>query len=319
MISNINDISYFLKVMEGFRTSKGIRKKILYPFIRIPSSLLVYSFDYDEMFEFCLDLNLLKEKKGNVVLTRHGLNLIDMNHTGVDLTDEQIEYIVQNCIFDNEKFSNVIDLFKNFVFYEKLGTFVISDVKIARYQSMMGILSQFNVVRKENKLWIINEDYIEYVGQFKQDIHKPLTQKQLDAIILEQKRIGELTEKLTVKYEIRRLKNQKLFFESQHVKRVSNEYVNKGYDIESFSGKNIKSNLFIEVKGRKYNTPSFIISTNEIKTAEVLGDKYAIYFWKDLASPKQPEKPFKIIYNPFKKLSFDRCKNCLSFLIEILD
>lgn len=319
MISNINDISYFLQTMKQFRTNKGMRKRILYPFIKIPSSRLAYSFDYDEVYKFCLDLDLLKEKKGMVMLTRHGLNLVDMKNTGVDLTDEQIMYIVQNCIFDSKKFSGVQDLFKKFVFEQKMGTFIFPDAKIAEHQTNVGILSQLNVIRKDDKFWILKEDYLEYVEQLKQNIHKPLTQKQLDAIILEQKKIGELAEKLTVKYEIKRLTKQKLLREKKYIKRISNEYANKGYDIESFYDKKLQSNLFIEVKGRKYNMSSFIISINEIKTAEALGDKYAIYFWKNLSSPNEPEKPFKIIRNPFNMLSFNKCKNCLSFLIEILD
>ena len=317
MISNINDISYFLEILERFRTKKGIRKNILYPFIKIPPSLLIYPFDYDEIFEFGLNLNLFKEKNGVVTLTNHGSNLIDMKHFGLDLTDEQTKYIVQNCIFNNKKFASIIDFFKNFVFHEKIGSFIISDEKTAKYQNTVGILFQFNVIRKQNKLWIINSDYFEHIEQIKKGISKSITQKQLDEIIAEQKRTGELAEELTVKYEIKRLKKQKLVFESKHVKKISNKYVNKGYDVESFSCKNKDVNLFIEVKGRKYNTSSFIISINEIKTAEILGDKYAIYFWNSLGSTIQPKEPLKIIHNPFKNLSFGKCKNCLNFLMEI--
>ena len=319
MISNINDISYFLEALSRFRTKNGIRKKILYPFIKIPSSLLIYPFNHDEIFKFCLDLNLLQERNRTVRLTHHGSNLVDMKGVGIDLTNEQITYIVQNCIFDNEKFSSMKNLFTSFIFYEKFGTYVISDEKTIRYRNIIAILSQFNVVHKRSQLWLVNKNYVEYIEQIKHGIPKPLTQKQLDVIILEQKRIGELAEELTVQYEIQRLKQQKLFVESKHVKKISNEYVNKGYDIESFSGKSKESDLFIEVKGRKYNTSSFIISINEIKTAEVLGNRYAIYFWNGLGSTKQPEKPFKIIHNPFKKLSFNKCKNCITFLIEVLD
>ena len=317
MISNINDISYFLEILGRFRVKKGIRKNILYPFIKIPPSLLIYPFDYDEIFEFGLNLNLFEEKKGVVTLTNHGSNLLDMEHFGLDLTDEQIKYLVQNCIFHNKKFTSIIDFFKNFVFDEKIRSFIISDEKTTKYQNIVGILFQFNVIRKQNTLWIINSDYFEHVEQIKKGVLKLMTQNQLDAIIVEQKRIGELAEELTVKYEIKKLKKQKLIFESKHVKKISNKYVNKGYDVESFSCKNKEVNLFIEVKGRKYNTPSFIISINEIKTAEILGDKYAIYFWNNLGSTIQPKEPLKIIKNPFKNLSFDKCKNCLDFLIEI--
>jgi len=122
---------------------------------------------------------------------------------------------------------------------------------------------------------------------------------------------------LTIVYEKKRLKKRKLNSESKNVKKA--KYVNKGYDIESFSKKGKEPNLFIEVKGRKWDLSSFIISINEIKTAKRLGNQYAIYFWNNLSSKVSPKEPLKIIRNPFKKLSFDECKNCLNYLVEIVD
>ena len=317
MISNINDISSFLEVLEKSKAKRGIRKSMLYPFIEIPLSRRIYPFDYDGIFEFCIDLGLFRERDGIVMLANHGLSLIDMEHQGLDLTDEQTRYIVKNCIFNNKKFSNVASLLQQFVFSEKVGSFIILDEKAERHQNAVGILFQFNVVRKQNRLWVVNSDYLEHVEQIGSGITKMMTQKQLDEIIAEQKRIGSKAEERTVEYEIKRLKDKKLVFESKHVKKISNKYVNKGYDVESFSRRGNEANLFIEVKGRKYNTSSFIISINEIKTAERLGDRYAIYFWNCLGSSLEPKEPFKIIRNPFKKLFFDKCKNCLNFLIEI--
>ena len=317
MISNINDISSFLEVLEKSRAKRGTRKSTLYPLIEIPPCRRSCPFDYDGIFDFCIDLGLFREREGIVMLTNHGMSLIAMEHPGLDLTDEQTQYIVQNCIFNNKKFSDMTSLLRQFVFSEKVGSFIILDEKTERHQNAVGILLQFNVIQKQNRLWIVNPDYLEHVEQIGKGFTKTMTQKQLDEIIAEQKRIGNQAEELTVKYEIKQLKAKKLIFESKHVKRISNKYVNKGYDVESFSRKGKEANLFIEVKGRKYNTSSFIMSINEIKTAEMLGDRYAIYFWNCLGSSSEPKEPLKIIRNPFKKLSFDKCENCLNFLIKI--
>ena len=144
-----------------------------------------------------------------------------------------------------------------------------------------------------------------------------MTQKQLEAILAEQKRIGDLAEEFTVVYEKKRLRKKKLNSESKKVQKISTKYVNKGYDVESFSKKSKEANFFIEVKGRKWDLTSFIISINEIKTAKRLGEKYAIYFWNNVGSKNPPKEPLKIINDPFRKLSFDECKNCLNFLVEI--
>ena len=317
MISNINNISYFLQTLERFKTKRGLRKRNLYSFIKIPPSLLVYSFDYDEIFELGLNLNLFKEENGVITLTRHGLSLIEMSQSGLDLTDEQIKYIAQNCIFNNKKFANIINFFKHFVFYEKKKTYIISDENAMKYSEIVGILFQFNVIQRLNNLWTVNADYFDHVEQIRRGIRKIMTQQQLDDIIREQKAIGNLAEKLTLKYEMQRLNNQKLIFESNNVKKISDKYVNRGYDIESFSCKSKEPNLFIEVKGRKYNTMSFIISMNEIKTAEVLGDKYVIYFWNELGSTIKPKEPLRIILDPFKELPFAKCENCLNYLVQI--
>lgn len=317
MISNVNDISYFLEAIERFRSKSGIRKKILYPFVKIRPSLFVYPFDYDEVFEFGLNLNLYKEKDSKVMLTDRGLSIIDMKDTGLDLTAEQKKYIVENCLFENKKFENITRLLKNFVFHKKKESFVIINEKTKKYENEISILAQFGVITNKDGFWVMGSDYLDYVEQTRQGISKPMTPKQLEAILAEQKRIGDLAEELTLVYEKKRLKKQKLNFESKNVNKV--EYVNKGYDIESFSKKAKEPNLFIEVKGRKWDLSSFIISINEIKTAKRLGNKYAIYFWNNLSSKVAPKKPLKIIRDPFKKLSFDQCKNCLNYLVEITD
>ena len=185
------------------------------------------------------------------------------------------------------------------------------------FEDEISILSQFDVIKKIGSFWVIEPDYLDYIEQIKEGVPKPMTQKQLEAILAEQKRIGDLAEKFTVEYEKKRLRKKKLNSESKKVQKISIKYVNKGYDVESFSKKSKEANLFIEVKGRKWDLTSFIISINEIKTAKRLGEKYAIYFWNNVGSKNPPKEPLKIINDPFRKLSFDECKNCLNFLVEI--
>ena len=73
----------------------------------------------------------------------------------------------------------------------------------------------------------------------------------------------------------------------------------------------------IEVKSRKYDEFSFIISKNELKMGELLSNRkneqYLIYFWNNLES--NPTKPTKII--PFKELKIKTCENCLNYLVKL--
>ena len=312
MIKNVNDISPFLEILKTKTLRKdGITKKILYPFVRKDMPLSLHVSDFDEVYEFGLNLNLYIEQGNRVKLTPKGSSVVDMKHSGIDLTPEQKKYIVDNCIFENIKLQNITRFLKSFV----QNNWPIS--KTIMFEDEISILSQFGVIKKIGSFWVIESDYLDYVEQIKEGVPKPMTQKQLEAILAEQKRIGDLAEEFTVEYEKKRLRKKKLNSESKKVQKISTKYVNKGYDVESFSKKSKEANLFIEVKGRKWDLTSFIISINEIKTAKRLGEKYAIYFWNNVGSENPPKEPLKIINDPFRKLSFDECKNCLNFLVEI--
>ena len=312
MIKNVNDISHFLEILKIKSLRKnGVTKKILYPLVRKVMPLSLHASDSDEVYEFGLNLNLYIEQGNRVKLTPKGLSVVDMKHSGIDLTPEQKKYIVDNCIFENIKLQNITRFLKSF----SQNNWPISKTRM--FEDEISILSQFDVIKKIGSFWVIESDYLDYVEQIKEGVPKPMTQKQLEAILAEQKRIGDLAEGFTVEYEKKRLRKKKLNSESKKVQKISTKYVNKGYDVESFSKKSKEANLFIEVKGRKWDLTSFIISINEIKTAKRLGEKYAIYFWNNVGSKNPPKEPLKIINDPFRKLSFDECKNCLNFLVEI--
>ena len=312
MIKNVNDISPFLEILKTKTLRKdGLTKKILYPFVRKFLPLSLHASDFDEVYEFGLNLNLYIEQGNRVKLTPKGSSVVDMKRSGIDLTPEQKKYIVDNCIFENIKLQNITRFLKSF----SQNNWPISKTRM--FEDEISILSQFGVIKKIGSFWVIVPDYLDYVEQIKEGVPKPMTQKQLEAILAEQKRIGDLAEGFTVEYEKKRLRKKKLNSESKKVQKISTKYVNKGYDVESFSKKSKEANLFIEVKGRKWDLTSFIISINEIKTAKRLGEKYAIYFWNNVGSKNPPKEPLKIINDPFRKLSFDECKNCLNFLVEI--
>ena len=310
MIKSINDISYFLETLKiKILRKNGFTKKTLDSLVRKVMPYSLNASDYDEVYEFGLNLNLYIEQGNRVKLTPKGSSVVDMKHSGIDLTPEQKKYIVDNCIFENIKLQNITRFLKSF-----------SQDKCSwsrMFEDEISILSQFGVIKKIGSFWVIESDYLDYVEQIKEGVPKPMTQKQLEAILAEQKRIGDLAEGFTVEYEKKRLRKKKLNSESKKVQKISTKYVNKGYDVESFSKKSKEANLFIEVKGRKWDLTSFIISINEIKTAKRLGEKYAIYFWNNVGSKNPPKEPLKIINDPFRKLSFDECKNCLNFLVEI--
>ena len=100
MINNVNDISPFLEILKIKALRKnGITKKILYPFVRKDMPLSLHVSDFDEVYEFGLNLNLYIEQGNRVKLTPKGSSVVDMEHSGIDLTPEHKNYIVDNCFF----------------------------------------------------------------------------------------------------------------------------------------------------------------------------------------------------------------------------
>jgi len=320
MIKNINDLSLFLKILKDFTSKNGIKKKQLYFLVNEPRGLIHWKIDADEVYELGIKLKLFQEKNKRVFVTNYGQDIIDMYDNEIDLNKDQLKYLSENCFFNNFMFADLFDFLKLFDYNDKNDLFVL-DSKIYPIPQKLetSLLQQLGIVNVVNDQWLVKREYNQFLEQLKEEYENKLTQKQLDSILEEQKRIGDLAEDLTVKFEINRLRKNKLINESTRVKKISKSYVNKGYDVESFSSKsvNYRPNFFIEVKGRKYRLNSFIISSNEINLAKKLAKKYAIYFWNNMDSLKSPSQPTQIIIDPYKNLNLTECKNCLNYLVEL--
>jgi uncharacterized protein DUF3883 len=109
-----------------------------------------------------------------------------------------------------------------------------------------------------------------------------------------QELLGAEAEIFVVQFERERLEGHP---DIQSIQRVSEEYVNAGYDIESFSDKDsVFLDRFIEVKSFA-GDPIFYWSKGEIEVALELGEKYYLYLVdRDLVS--KPGYAPRIFQNP---------------------
>ena len=319
MTKNVNDITLFLKTINEFRNTPGIEKNRLFFLIQEQNPLIQWDIELDQIYLLCITLNVLIEKDKRVQITEKGLDLLDLSDSGFDLNDSQLTYICENCFFNNNKFYELKDFLKLFYFEKKYNTFIFNTNNYPVPQKLpIELLSQLQIIEINGNLWKLNPNYIQFIEQ--EEINKNnLTPQQLEKILEEQKKVGLKAEQLTMEFEIQRLKKMNLKNESQRVKQISLIYVNRGYDIESFSKKSpsFKHDFFIEVKGRKHRLSSFIISSNELRVAKNLGRKYSIYFWNGLGSKNPPTSPSKIIIDPYNTLKIQECENCLHYLISL--
>lgn len=97
---------------------------------------------------------------------------------------------------------------------------------------------------------------------------------QLKDILALQEKYGEEAEEFVLTFELMRLHKHP---QKHEIKRISKEFVNAGFDIESFNSvDSITNDRLIEVKSYNNNV-SFYWTMNEIETAKELGDLYFLY------------------------------------------
>ena len=131
------------------------------------------------------------------------------------------------------------------------------------------------------------------------------SQGDIDDSLKIQKKIGQIGEKIVLKFEKNRLKESGCSYEAEHVDQISEDWANKGYDIDSFDGNSpeLQPDRFIEVKSSTGKKFSVFWSENEIEMAQELGEKYWIYFVSEIdidnkTSPNIPE----MIQDPFNRI-----------------
>ncbi|MBN19601.1 MAG: hypothetical protein CL758_09030 [Chloroflexi bacterium] len=255
---------------------------------------------YDENEKFCLDTGLILKNGNNLQLTEIGEAIIENKESREKIN----QIIIENCLLKSE-FSNKImpglaqfhgDK-ENGFWYEKNEVFRLfdssEDLKILRD---VGLL-----VKDDDDTIKINSEFYQnetITGYRKKK--KPISQKDLEAELRKseetKKKIGLIAEKIVVNYERRRLEEEGCVEEAKRVEQISQDWANKGYDIESFDGKSddLIPDRFIEVKGTTGKNFSIFWSQNEIEAAQELGVKYWIYFVREIdveneTAPNEPE------------------------------
>jgi len=144
---------------------------------------------------------------------------------------------------------------------------------------------------------IFQESIIKELG-IKRKIDKRITIEELKKVMDIKSEAGKHAELFVLQYEQNRLKEHPTL---EKVIRVSDEFVNAGYDIESFTDcDSIVIDKFIEVKSYKEDI-SFYWSRNEVEKAKELRDKYFLYL-VDRSKINEKDYEPKKFQNPYKKI-----------------
>lgn len=168
-------------------------------------------------------------------------------------------------------------------------------------------------------LYFVNPIFNELFSSIIVPINRNLTSKrvitviQLKEILALQEKYGEEAEEFVLSFELKRLYKHP---QKQEIKRISKDFVNAGFDIESFDSEDsITNDRLIEVKS--YNTNvKFYWTKNEIETAKEFGDLYFLYLI-DRSKISVTDYSPHIIKNPYKNifLNDDWHKNSETYFV----
>lgn len=226
--------------------------------------------------DLCSKLGLLLINDEKIGLTQLGAKIVKYDRD--KLNDEFKEVFVQDAVFG----SKIGESLRSYLLRFHVGKDGIwrcpknKVYELVEFSEIMSILYEVGFLEKRHDTVEINPKYMHlvYGDQTK------ITQKQIDAHLQIQKTVGEIGEELALAFEIDRLTVEGCLVEASKVSRISSEFANAGYDIESFvKGKDGRMcRAYIEVKGSVGTAVDFYWSVNEIKKAKECKENYWIYF-----------------------------------------
>lgn len=231
--------------------------------------------NYDEVEKFCSYLRIITVNHNSIKLNQIGEKLLFEFNKEQKINKIFKEIFIQECLIKSE-FNDVINKAVSHFLKTKNGDRIFKKSEVYDIFStpeILPVLYELDIIRKKDNKVILNSDC--FLPKTKK-----LSQKQLDKQLETWKTIGEIAEEIVLKFEKTRLKNDGHDDKSANVQQISQDFVNAGYDIESFieDDNNEIQEIFIEVKGSTNDKIDFYLSGNEYEKARELKEKYWLYF-----------------------------------------
>ena len=270
MLVKLRDVPRLLRVVNLHqKNNKAQRNEVVKTFHLEPVLEATFP-DYYGLEQFCLEAEILLLEEESLVLTKIGEEILQARDDDYAINQRLKEIFVKKCFLRGNFSKKVLPALAQF----ENNSYKIDEVtRLFEQQYILPILYEAGLLINQDPV-IINQEYLQEVE--KEIIRLPRkkpkkTQAQLDKELEKErenkKKIGEIAENIVVEFEKKRLGKDG----HTKVRRISQEYANAGYDIES-------PDRLIEVKGSTGDEFSIYWSQNEIETARENSDKYWIYF-----------------------------------------
>lgn len=311
MIINLNEINrVLLSIKELSPDNTPVRHSLLLQYLE-GEVVLGRNPDFEHVLETIQRLGLISLGGGKINATAFGTELTSENRECLyELRPAQRRLLIRKCYLDGALRRDMKRLTKKFSVDPRSGRLSWSSIDSEPMEELEWLiehLTQLGVLRKSQELFVVTGTYKAAILQF-MDESSDFTDIQFEAQLRDKRLSGEIAEAFVLHFEIDRLSSIGHRVEAACVNRIGKIRVNAGYDINSFDGKSTRltHDRFIEVKGSGQATVRFIWSTNEMKKAEELGDRYWIYFVggvnrKNSTVTREPI----MIQNPISRLAAD--------------
>ena len=300
MTLSLNDLFRILRLVKLYqRESNSSRNYVKKSYDSEPIKQLKLP-NYDEIETFCLKLNLIIKNDAEIKLTKFGIELFELFENDLSLANKKI---VEQCFEIQDIKKNIENALEKFHYNNGKKWFPKWDVvNLFENVQILPILYQTGFLKTNDLSVIVNPEFDKLISK---KIKKKITLNQLEKNLEHQKKIGDIAEELVLNFEKNRLKNLGFEDESNKTRRISIDFANAGYDIESFNGKTNDGlpDRFIEVKGTTKKELDFHWSINEINIAKNLGSHYWIYHVSeiDIQNKISVNEP-KMINNPYDNI-----------------
>ena len=300
MTLSLNDLSRILRLVKLYqRESNSSQNYVKKSYNTEPIKQLKLP-NYDEIETFSLKLNLIIKNGNEIKLTKFGIDILELFEQDVSLANKKI---IEQCFETQDIKKNIENALEKFHSSDGKKWFQKWDVvNLFENIQILPILYQTDFLQKNDLSVIVNPEFDKLISI---KIKRKITLKQLEKNLEHQKKIGDIAEEIVLNFEKNRLKNLGFEDESNKTRRISIDFANAGYDIESFNGKTNDGlpDRFIEVKGTTKKELDFHWSINEINVAKNLGSHYWIYHVSeiDVQNKISVNEP-KMINNPYDNI-----------------
>ena len=272
MAIKLRDVPRLLRIVKLHQKNNKTQRNEVKKTFQTTEPVLEATFpDYPSLEQFCLEAEILLLEEESLVLTKIGEEILQASDDDYAINQRLKELFVKKCLLRGNFSKRVLPALAQFE--NNSGCKIDKVTRLFEQSNILPILYEAGLLINQDPV-IINQEYLQEVE--KGIIRLPRkklkkTQARLDQELEKErenkKKIGELAENIVLEFEKKRLGKDG----QAEVRRISQEYANAGYDIES-------PDRLIEVKGSTGDEFDIFWSQNEIETARENRDKYWIYF-----------------------------------------